>query len=181
MTMDCRTSRRVLLLPVSTVEQRTLARRHMTECPDCASREDRVVEEALGIALNKLRAPRIPLRVALLVFGGVQTFLALPWIFGATPLWGPGDSTAISHLTRDGVIGLVLGLVGLAVAWNSRLAYFAVSVCSLLVAVQIVSFAVDRTGDKVHPVFETIHVLSVLIAVIVAVIAFPLRRRGHRE
>ena len=153
----------------------------MTECPDCASQEDAAVEEALGITLNRLRAPGGPLRTALFVAGGVQTFLALPWIFGATPLWGPSDSTAISHLTRDGVIGLVLGLVGLAVAWNSRLAYFAVSVCSLLVTVQFVSFVVDRTGDKVHPVFETIHVLSVVITVIVAVVAFPPRRRGHRE
>lgn len=153
----------------------------MTECPDCASREDAAVEEALGITLDRLRTPGSPLRVALFVVGGLQTFLALPWIFGATPLWGPSDSTAISHLTRDGVIGLVLGLVGLAVAWNSRLAYFAVSVCSLLVTVQLVSFVVDRTGDKVHPVFETIHVLSVLVTVIVAVIAFPPRRRRHRE
>lgn len=149
----------------------------MTECPECASQEDAAVEEALGIRLDQLRGPAQPLRVALTVFGAVQTFLALPWIFGVTPLWGPSDDTAVSHLTRDGVIGLVLGLIGLAVAWNSRLAYFAVSVCSLLVSVQIVAFIADRSGDKVHPVFETIHVLSILITVIVALVAFP-RWRG---
>jgi hypothetical protein len=149
----------------------------VTECPDCASGEDLAIEKALGAELTRLKSPASPLRIALFVMGGVQTFLALPWIFGATPLWGPSDSTAIDHLTRDGIIGLVLGIVGVAVAWNSRLAYFAVSVCSLLVAVQVVSFIVDRSGDKVHPVFETIHVLSVSITVIVAVVAFPRRRR----
>ncbi len=175
--MDCRTARRVLLQPVSSAEDNQAARRHMIDCPACASQEDAAVEEALGIRLDQLRSPSQAKRIALYLFGGVQTFLALPWIFGVTPLWGPSDDTAISHLTRDGVIGLVLGLVGLAVAWNIRLAYFAVSVCSLLVCVQIVAFVADRTGDKVHPVFETIHILSILITVIVALVAFP-RSRG---
>jgi bacteriorhodopsin len=149
----------------------------MLECPSCAAQEDAAVEEALGIRLSQLREPGYYLRIALYVAGGLQTFLALPWIFGATPLWGPTGDTAIAHLTRDGVIGLVLGLIGIAVGLNPRLAYFALSVCGVLVSLQLVAFIADRTSDKVHPVFETIHILSIVISVLVAIVAFPPRQR----
>ena len=92
-------------------------------------------------------------------------------------MWGPNGDTAISHLTRDGVIGLVMGLIGIAVGVNSRLAYFALSVCGLLVGLQVVAFIADRTSDKVHPVFETVHGLSIIITVLVAIVAFPRKRR----
>lgn len=149
----------------------------MIECPSCAAQEDAAVEEALGIRLSQLREPGHYLRIALYVAGGLQTFLALPWIFGATPLWGPSGETAVAHLTRDGVIGLVLGLISIAVGLNPRLAYFALSVCGILVTLQVIAFIADRTSDRVHPVFETIHVLSIIITVLVAIVAFPPRRR----
>jgi len=149
----------------------------MIECPSCAAQEDAAVEEALGIRLSQLREPGHYLRIALYVAGGLQTFLALPWIFGVTPLWGPSGETAVAHLTRDGVIGLVLGLIGIAVGLNPRLAYFALSVCGILVTLQVIAFIADRTSDRVHPVFETIHVLSIIITVLVAIVAFPPRRR----
>lgn len=175
--MDCRTAQRLIIQPVLSTEDRTAAQRHMLECPSCAAQEDAAVEEALGIRLSQLREPGHYLRIALYVAGGLQTFLALPWIFGATPLWGPSGETAVAHLTRDGVIGLVLGLIGIAVGLNPRLAYFALSVCGVLVTLQVVAFVADRTSDRVHPVFETIHVLSIIITVLVAIVAFPPRRR----
>lgn len=175
--MDCRTAQRIIVQPVSTTEDRATARRHMLECPLCAAREDAAVEEAIGVRLSQLRSPGHYLRIALYIAGGLQTFLALPWIFGATPLWGPSGDTAVAHLTRDGVIGLVLGLIGLAVGTNPRLAYFALSVCGVLVSLQFVAFITDRTSDRVHPVFETIHVLSLIITVLVTIVAFPPRRR----
>ncbi|MEN9553076.1 MAG: hypothetical protein RLZ67_1072 [Actinomycetota bacterium] len=175
--MDCRTAQRLIVQPISTTEDRSAARQHMLECPSCAAQEDAAVEEALGIRLSQLREPGYYLRIALYVAGGLQTFLALPWIFGATPLWGPTGDTAIAHLTRDGVIGLVLGLIGIAVGLNPRLAYFALSVCGVLVSLQLVAFIADRTSDKVHPVFETIHILSIVISVLVAIVAFPPRQR----
>jgi hypothetical protein len=175
--MDCKTAQRLIVQPISTTEDRNAARQHMLECPSCASQEDASVEEALGIRLSQLREPGHYLRIALYVAGGLQTFLALPWIFGATPLWGPTGDTAIAHLTRDGVIGLVLGLIGIGVGLNPRLAYFALSVCGVLVSLQLVAFIADRTSDKVHPVFETIHILSIVISVLVAIVAFPPRQR----
>ena len=167
----------MIVQPVLSAEDRTAARRHMIECPSCAAQEDAAVEEALGIRLSQLREPGHYLRIALYVAGGLQTFLALPWIFGVTPLWGPSGETAVAHLTRDGVIGLVLGLIGIAVGLNPRLAYFALSVCGILVTLQVIAFIADRTSDRVHPVFETIHVLSIIITVLVAIVAFPPRRR----
>jgi len=167
----------MIVQPVLSAEDRTAARRHMIECPSCAAQEDAAVEESLGIRLSQLREPGHYLRIALYVAGGLQTFLALPWIFGATPLWGPSGETAVAHLTRDGVIGLVLGLIGIAVGLNPRLAYFALSVCGILVTLQVIAFIADRTSDRVHPVFETIHVLSIIITVLVAIVAFPPRHR----
>jgi len=175
--MDCRTAQRIIIQPVSTTDDRSAARRHMMECPACASSEDAAVEEALGHRLSQLREPGGNIRLALFLAGGLQTFLALPWIFGATPLWGPTGDTAVAHLTRDGVIGLVLGLVGIAVGLQPRLAYFALSVCGVLVSLQLVAFIADRTSDKVHPIFETIHILSIIISVLVVIVAFPRRHR----
>lgn len=175
--MDCRTAQRIIVQPVSNAEDRIAASRHMTECPSCSAQEDAAVEVALGFRLTQLRHPGHYLRIALFLTGGIQTFLALPWIFGATPLWGPSGDTAVAHLTRDGVIGLVLGLIGIAVGMNPRLAYFALSVCGVLVSLQVIAFVADRTSDRVHPVFETIHVLSIIISVLVAIVAFPPSRR----
>ena len=175
--MDCRTAQRLITQPVLAAGDRNAARRHMLECPVCAAQEDAAVEEALELRLSQLREPGHFLRLALYIAGGLQTFLALPWIFGATPLWGPSGDTSVAHLTRDGVIGLVLGLIGIAVATNPRLAYFALSVCGVLVSLQLIAFIADRTSDRVHPVFETIHVLSIIITVLVALVSFPPRRR----
>lgn len=171
--MDCRTAQRTIIQPISSADDRIAAQRHILECPSCAAQEDAAVEESLGMRLSQLREPARFLRLALFIVGGLQTFLALPWIFGATPLWGPSSDTAVAHLTRDGVIGLVLGLVGVAVGLNPRLAYFALSVCAVLVALQAIAFVADRTSDRVHPIFETIHVLSIIISVLVVIVAFP--------
>jgi hypothetical protein len=45
------------------------------------------------------------------------------------------------------------------------------------VTLQAVAFIIDRLNSTAHPVFETIHVLAVLITALVAIIAFPRRTR----
>jgi hypothetical protein len=57
------------------------------------------------------------------------------------------------------------------------LAYFALSICGLLVILQAVAFITDRINSTAHPIFETIHVLAVMITALVAIIAFPRRTR----
>lgn len=176
--MPCKRARALILQPLADAHDVAVARQHLLECPLCASDTADDMVESISSRLDILREPGGTLRISLLIVGSLQVFLALPWIFGATPLWGPRSETTVAHLTRDGVIGLVLGLAGAAVAITPRLAYFALSICGLLVTLQAVAFITDRVNGTAHPVFETIHVLAVIITVLVAIIAFP---RGTRR
>jgi hypothetical protein len=151
------------------------ARQHLLNCPLCASETADDMAENVSSRIDLLREPGGMLRLALLLIGGLQVLLALPWIFGATLLWTPSSDTSVAHLTRDGVIGLVLGLAGVAVAVSPRLAYFALSVCGLLVSLQAIAFISDKVTSKVNPNFEAIHALALVITVLVIVAAFPRR------
>lgn len=173
--MPCERARALVLQPLAKSEDVVAARSHLLNCPLCASETADDMVEHVSSRLDILRQPGSLLRLTLLVIGGLQVLIALPWIFGATPLWGPRSDTSIAHLTRDGVIGLVLGLAGVAVSLAPRLAYFALSICGLLVSLQAVAFVTDRINSKVHPVFETIHVLAIVITVLVIIAAFPRR------
>ena len=163
--------------PISDADEVGIARQHLLDCPLCASDTADDMANSISSRLDILREPGGTLRLSLLLIASVQVFLALPWIFGETLIWGPRSDTAVAHLTRDGVIGLVLGLAGVAVALTPRLAYFALSICGLLVTLQAVAFIIDRANSTAHPVFETIHVLAVLITALVVIIAFPRRTR----
>jgi hypothetical protein len=175
--MPCKRARALILQPLADAHDVAVARQHLLECPLCASDTADDMVESISSRLDILRDPGGTLRLSLLVIASVQVFLALPWIFGETLIWGPRSDTAVAHLTRDGVIGLVLGLAGVAVALTPRLAYFALSICGLLVTLQAVAFIIDRANSTAHPVFETIHVLAVLITALVVIIAFPRRTR----
>jgi hypothetical protein len=175
--MSCQRARALILQPLADAHDVAVARQHLLECPLCASDTADDMVNSISSRLDILRDPGGTLRLSLLVIASVQVFLALPWIFGETLIWGPRSDTAVAHLTRDGVIGLVLGLAGVAVALTPRLAYFALSICGLLVTLQAVAFIIDRANSTAHPVFETIHVLAVLITALVVIIAFPRRTR----
>jgi bacteriorhodopsin len=173
--MNCADARRVVVLPLADAEELASARHHILECPLCASATDSA-EDAIIDRADFLRKPGGARRAMIFFVGSLQAIIALPWIFGATPFWNPQPDTAIAHLTRDGVIGVVLGLVGIAVAISPRLAYFALSVCGLLLTLQLVGFIADRSNNRVLPMFETVHVLSVLITILVVFTAFPPKR-----
>lgn len=174
-TMSCERARALVLQPLANSDDVSAARIHLLHCPLCASETADDMVDRVSTRLEILRQPGGLLRLSLLLIGGTQVFLALPWIFGETLLWGPRTDTTIAHLTRDGVIGLVLGLAGVAVALSPRLAYFALSICGLLVSLQAIAFVADRVNGTVHPVFETIHVLAVIIMALVIIAAFPRR------
>ena len=160
-------------MPLADAGELADARAHVAECPDCSVTTaddmfDRVIEN-----LSSRREPWSILRILLVVIGSLQVLLALPWLFGSSPFWNSGADAAAAHLTRDGVVGLVIGLVGISVAANARLAYFAVSVCGLMVAVQVAAFVVDRTNDTVAPGFETVHALTIAVSILVLLTAYP--------
>lgn len=173
--MSCERARALVLQPLAKAEDVVAARQHLLNCPLCASETADDMATNVSSRLDLLREPGGMLRLALLLIGGLQVLLALPWIFGATLLWAPSSDTTVAHLTRDGVIGLVLGLGGVAVAFSPRLAYFALSVCGLLVSLQAIAFISDKVTSKVNPNFEAIHVLALLITALVIVAAFPRR------
>ena len=171
--MDCGRAQVVLLMPLADAGELSDARAHVADCPVCSSTPTDDLLDGIMDSLAPRRRPWGVLRTALLVIGAVQALLALPWLFGSSPFWNSGADAAAAHLTRDGVVGLVIGLIGVSVATNARLAYFAVSVCGLMVAVQAAAYVVDRTNDTVAPGFETVHALTLTISVLVVLVAFP--------
>ncbi len=174
-SMPCERARALVLQPLADADDVAAARQHLLNCPLCASETADDMAQNVSSRLDLLREPGGMLRLALMLIGGLQVLLALPWIFGATLLWTPSSDTSVAHLTRDGVIGLVLGLAGVAVAVSPRLAYFALSVCGLLVSLQAIAFISDKVTSKVNPNFEAIHALALVITVLVIVAAFPRR------
>ena len=160
-------------MPLADAGELSDARAHVADCQTCSSTAgDALIDGIMG-SLAPRREPWGILRIALVVIGAVQLLLALPWLFGSSPFWNSGADAAAAHLTRDGVVGLVIGLIAVAVALNARLAYFAVSVCGLMVAVQVAAFVVDRANDTVAPGFELVHALTLSISVLVVLVAFP--------
>lgn len=149
------------------------ARDHVLRCPKCSSRADGENNDAnnehgydpLSVMQNH-RAVAVT-RLALWLVGLTQLLIALPWIFGATPLWDPTTSAAESHLTRDGVIGVLFALIAITVAVSPRFAFFAVPACVILLILQITTLIVDQQTDLVHVQFESIHLLTLAITVLV--------------
>jgi hypothetical protein len=133
-------------------------------------------ETAVGRTLAALRRPGAWLRTVLALAGTAKLIVSIPWIFGVSPLWDGSRLAAETHLTRDGAIGLVVGLLALAVARSTRLAYFALPVLCILSVLQVVAYLSDRAASEVSAGFESIHLLTLAICMTVARLAFPGRR-----
>lgn len=152
------------------------ARQHLLHCPLCASETADDFDEEAIYEINSRRQSSSLIRRVLLVVSAIQTLIALPWIFGVAFLWVGESESSIAHITRDGVIGFVIGAMGLSVALRPALAYFAISVCGIQVAIQIVTIAFDVVDNDVSPTFELLHLLALLILLLVIRVAFPRRR-----
>jgi hypothetical protein len=154
----------------------TAARQHLLQCPLCASETADDLDEH---AINEINGRRVSSNLilrTLLVVSAVQALIALPWIFGIAFLWIGNSEDSIGHVTRDGVIGFVIGAVGISVALRPALAYFAISVCAIQVFIQVVTIAFDVVDNEVAPTFELLHLLALLILMLVIRVAFPRKR-----
>jgi bacteriorhodopsin len=154
----------------------TAARQHLLQCPLCASETADDLDEH---AINEINGRRVSSNLilrTLLFVSAVQALIALPWIFGIAFLWIGDSEESVAHITRDGVIGFVIGLVGIAVALRPALAYFAISVCAIQVFIQVVTIAFDVVDNEVAPTFELLHLLALLILMLVIRVAFPRKR-----
>ena len=163
------------------------ARDHVLRCPQCSSRVEADDHDTSLDTVSVMQHHRVVAvtRLALWLVGLAQLLIALPWIFGTTPLWDPTTSAAESHLTRDGVIGVLFALVAITVAVSPRLAFFAVPTCVVLLVLQLVTLIVDQQTDLVHVQFESIHLLTLAITVLVllamAVPRWVLRQNRRRK
>jgi bacteriorhodopsin len=154
----------------------TAARQHLLQCPLCASETADDLDEH---AINEINGRRVSSNLilrTLLVVSTIQALIALPWIFGVAFLWIGDSEDSIGHVTRDGVIGFVIGAVGISVALRPALAYFAISVCAIQVVIQIVTITFDVVDNDVAPTFELLHLLALCILLLVIRVAFPRKR-----
>ena len=149
---------------------------HIARCPSCAGVIDDLEhddsadpDEVLDALASHRPAPRAWIRVTLAVLASGQLVLAVAWLVGATPLLG-GD-TQPEHLTRDGSLGLFIGAAGLLAAVRPRYAVPAVIVVALGVFIQVVAGALDESHAHVSAWFELLHLLTLAILGLTALIA----------
>jgi hypothetical protein len=175
-SLTCQRAREIVLMDLAPADDVTAARQHLLQCPLCASETADDLDEH---AINEINGRRVSSNLilrTLLVVSAVQALIALPWIFGIAFLWIGDSEESVAHITRDGVIGFVIGLVGIAVALRPALAYFAISVCAIQVFIQVVTIAFDVVDNEVAPTFELLHLLALLILMLVIRVAFPRKR-----
>jgi len=151
------------------------ARRHADTCPRCGgaySTEDAFAE---NVALRRPQsAPQ--LRVSLLAVAAAQLVVALPWLVGKSFL--PDAHVAVSHLTRDGALGVVIAALGGLTAWRPRYVHATMAMGLLVFAAQLVGGLTDRSTSAVSAPFELVHSLVVLILFGLFAVAADMARRA---
>jgi hypothetical protein len=139
------------------------AERHRATCDRCGVPETEDVPEPLQSALP---SPPRSLTIALAVLGGLQAFMAIPWIVGADPYGFLGSSAPAMHTTRDGVVGLVVGIAAILTAIRPRWARPAFFISSAVIVAQgaagMVDASIAETGAP-----EVIHLLGLVIALLI--------------
>ena len=142
------------------------AKTHATSCPHCAG----VIED--GVAARPAPAPgtvSFRLRMLLAVVAGGQLLVSIPWLFGVNPLGDIGEHVDVSHLTRDGALGLATAIAGLLTAWRPRYAVPAVAVSAVALLAQFAMALVDDHAHRVNMAFEGIHLVTVAVTALVAI------------
>jgi hypothetical protein len=149
------------------------ARRHVERCPSCSALLDDAGSADAVLALLATRRPArsTRLRQVLGAVAVLQCTVALPWLFGTNP-FGVFDSSGVAsaHLTRDGAIGILIGVAGLTTALRPRHALAMLVTAGAAVGMQLIGFAVDERNEHVHPLFETSHLLVPVVLVLIATI-----------
>lgn len=166
------------------VDDRRNSSAHIARCPDCAGaiddldHDDTTAASLLrDLAIRSAGAYR-GTRVALVVIAALETCLALPWLFGVNALGFMDDSVQQTHLTRDGAIGLFVGATGLLIAYRPRYATSGLITATVGVALQLVAGAIDENQADVGAAFELLHLLTLAILILAAVLAGTRRRIG---
>ena len=166
----------------STPEARA-ARRHVERCPSCAGALDDAgsADAVLAVLATRRPARSSRLRRLLGAVSLLQCAIALPWLFGTNPFgFLAASGVTPAHLTRDGAIGILIGVAGCTTALRPRHALAMLVTAGAAVGLQLISFAVDERNEHVHPLFETSHLLVPVVLVLIATIGLR-RDRPVRE
>ena len=157
-----------------TPEDARQARLHASRCPRCSSAYD-PVGDARGVTeLNPEAAP--VLRIGLIAIALAQLVFATPWLIGHSML--PDAHVAVSHLTRDGALGLVIAALGLVTAWRPRYVHGTMIIGLCVFATQVAAGLADQRTSSVSPSFEIVHLLLVVIVFGMFVVAADVARRA---
>jgi hypothetical protein len=154
------------------------ARQHAARCPHCSAAYDRANPEArrLGLVAGRRSEPAASLRVGLLTISVAQLVLAIPWLVGKSLL--PDSHVAVSHLTRDGALGLVIAALGLVTVWRPRYVHGTRLIGLLVLSLQLVAGVADQQMSSVSASFEVVHFLVVIIVLGLFAVAADLARRA---
>ncbi|MFM8601220.1 MAG: hypothetical protein ACKODP_03985 [Actinomycetota bacterium] len=176
MTLTCAEARATLLSAVADADKRTEAQRHILSCEMCAPPPSELDEQVSTI--ERFIRGRRGVRAVLAIAGLLQLSLALPWLAGNHSWWDTRSSIADLHLTRDGMIALVISVAALIGAASRRFAWFCVVPTLLTVAVQAATSLLDNRNNDVTVGFEWIHLLGVVIVVLLVLEVLPTRGGG---
>jgi hypothetical protein len=154
------------------------ARHHASRCPRCSSAYDPVDANiaALGVLAVRDKETAPIFRVGLMAVAATQLVFAIPWIVGKSLL--PDSHVAVSHLTRDGALGLVIAALGLVTVWRPRYAHATRLMAFLVLGLQLAAGLDDRQAHLVSGVFEIVHLPVVLIVFALCAIAADITRRA---
>ncbi|MEY4632683.1 MAG: hypothetical protein RLZ18_55 [Actinomycetota bacterium] len=161
--MNCAEASSILSAPVSSAESRAEAQRHIAECGVCSPSTS--INDILA-AVRRNSTGRSITRIALAVVGLIELSLALPWLMGVNSWWVTDHHADASHLTRDGMLALVIATCALISASSRRYAFFCVVPAALAVVVQVMSGFYDDAHHRISSLFETIHIFHVVVFVL---------------
>jgi hypothetical protein len=154
------------------------ARLHAARCPRCRDAYDPAHPE--GATLHAVTRPptelATPLRVGLFTIAIAQLVLAVPWLVGKSLL--PDSHVAVSHLTRDGALGLMIAALGLVTVWRPRYVHSTRLIGLLVLGLQLVAGVADQQMSSVSASFEVVHFLVVIIVLGLFAAAADLARRA---
>ena len=91
----------------------------------------------------------------------------MAWLENRVPFGRIVGSPTAAHLSRDAALGVVLGIIGVIVAWRPRWSLSLVPVVGAIVAVQTVGLIADAGHDQRGFHFEVPHVLAIAVGVLI--------------
>lgn len=175
MTISCSQARATLLSAVVDADRRTEAQQHILSCDQCSLPPTELDEQIS--AIERFIRGRMGVRVALALAGLLQLSLALPWLMGHNSWWDAHSGAADLHLSRDGMIAMVISVAALIGASSRRFAWFCVVPSILTVVIQVVTSLLDNGNNNVTLGFEWIHLLGLVIVVLLGMEVRPTNSR----